>query len=192
MQRYSDAYGGFSSLLSEAKLEGNKHTAKMGMMRSAYKAGEYPNAISAADKVKADTKSTDAEIREADYLKAKSLLSSNERTEAFAIFTKLASRPSTDEGAEAAYMLIQDAYDQGKYSSVEKMVYDFSSKAGGQNYWLAKAFIVLGDSFAEQDKYAQAKATFESIRDGYKPSGTSDDVLDNVRMRLGKLENLMK
>ena len=192
MQRYADAYGGFSSLLSEAKIEGNKHTARLGMMRSAYKAGEYANAISAADKVKSDAKSTDAEIREADYLKAKSLLSSNERTDAFAIFSKLAARPSTDEGAEAAYMLIQDAYDQGKYSSVEKMVYDFSSKAGGQNYWLAKAFIVLGDSFAEQDKYAQAKATFESIRDGYKPSGTSDDVLDNVRMRLGKLENLMK
>ena len=84
------------------------------------------------------------------------------------------------------------AYDQGKYDTVEKKVYDFSSKAGGQNYWLAKAFIVLGDSFAEQENYAQAKATFESIQNGYKPAeGTSDDVLDNVRMRLGKLKNLM-
>ena len=192
MQRYKDAYGGFSSLLSEARIEGNKHTARLGMMRSAFKAGEYVNAISAADKVKADPKSSEAENREADYLKAKSLLSTNERSEAFGLFGKLAAKPSTDEGAEAAYMLIQDAYDQGKYDSVEKMVYDFSSKAGGQNYWLAKAFIVLGDSFAEQDNYAQAKATFESIQNGYKPAeGTSDDVLDNVRMRLGKLKNLM-
>jgi len=89
-------------------------------------------------------------------------------------------------------MLIQDAYDQGKYDTVEKKVYDFSSKAGGQNYWLAKAFIVLGDSFAEQENFTQAKATFESIQNGYKPvDGTTDDVLDNVRMRLGKLKNLM-
>ncbi len=192
MQRYSDAFGGFSSLLGEARIEGNKHTARIGMMRSAFKSGEYASAISCADKVKADSKSTESEIREADYLKAKSLLSTNERNDAFAIFTSLAAKPATDEGAEAAYMLIQDAYDQGKYDTVEKKVYDFSSKAGGQNYWLAKAFIVLGDSFAEQENFTQAKATFESIQNGYKPvDGTTDDVLDNVRMRLGKLKNLM-
>ena len=192
LQRYSDAFGGFSSLLSEARIEGNKHTARVGMMRSAFKNTDFTSAISSADKVKADSKSTEAESREADYIKAKSLLSTNERNAAFEIFGMLASKPSTDEGAEAAYMLIQDAYDQGKYDTVEKKVYDFSSKAGGQNYWLAKAFIVLGDSFAEQENYAQAKATFESIQNGYKPAeGTSDDVLDNVRMRLGKLKNLM-
>ena len=162
------------------------------MMRSAFKGGDYSSAISCADKVLADNKSTEVELREADYMKAKSLLSTNERSEAFEIFTSLATKPSTNEGAEAAYMLIQDAYDQGKYDSVEKMVYDFSSKAGGQNYWLAKAFIVLGDSFAEQDNLAQAKATFESVLNGYQPvSGTADDVLDNVRMRLSKLADLM-
>ena len=162
------------------------------MTRSAYRAGDYSSAISCADKVKADSKSTEAELREADYIKAKSLLSTNERSRAFEIFNVLAAKPSTDEGAEAAYMLIQDAYDQGKYDTVEKKVYDFSSKAAGQNYWLAKAFIVLGDSFAEQDNYTQAKATFESVLNGYQPvAGTSDDVLDNVRMRLSKLNNLM-
>ena len=89
-------------------------------------------------------------------------------------------------------MLIQDACDRGKYKEVEDKVYDFSSKAGGQNYWLAKAFIALGDSFAEQENYTQAKATFESVLNGYTPaSGTTDDVLDNVRMRLSKLANLM-
>ena len=191
MQRYADAYGGFSSLLGKAKIENNKHTARLGMMRSAYKAADYGNAISCADKVKSDSRSTEAEKREADYLKAKSLLSTNDRNSAFVIFGQLAAKPSTNEGAEAAYMLIQDAYDQGLYKSVEDKVYEFSSNAGGQNYWLAKSFIVLGDSFAEQERYAQAKATFESILNGYKPTGTSDDVLDNVRMRLGKLKNLM-
>ena len=192
MQRYTDAYGGFSSLLSQARIENNKHTARIGMMRSAYKAADFANAISCADKVKADSRSTEAELREADYLKAKSYLSSNDRAKALDLFRTLSAKASTDEGAEAAYMLIQDAYDQGKYDSVEKMVYDFASKAGGQNYWLAKAFIVLGDAFAEQDNLTQAKATFESILNGYKPAeGTSDDVLDNVRMRISKLNNLM-
>ena len=130
--------------------------------------------------MKADGKSTAAEIREADYFKAKSLLSMNEREAAFEIFASLSSAPSTAEGAEAAYMIIQDACDQGKYDTVEKKVYAFAEKAGDQSYWLAK------------DNLAQAKATFESVQNGYKPAeGTSDDVLDNVRMRLEKLKTMM-
>lgn len=192
LQRYKDAFGGYSSLLEDAKIENNKHSARVGMMRSAFKAGDWTSAVSCANKVLADAKTTADETREAEYSKAKSLLSMNERSEAFGIFATLSAKPSTSEGAEAAYMIIQDAYDQGKYDTVEKKVYAFADKAGDQSYWLAKAFIVLGDSFAEQDNFAQAKATFESVLNGYKPAaGTSDDVLDNVRMRLDKLKNLM-
>ena len=81
-------------------------------------------------------------------------------------------------------------YDRGQFDGIENMVYDFSAKAGGQNYWLAKAFIVLGDSFMEKDNVAQAKATFESVKDGYRSSGMEDDVLDNVNMRLSKLKKI--
>ena len=58
-------------------------------------------------------------------------------------------------------------------------------------YWLAKSFIVLGDSFVEREELEQAKATFESVRDGYTPSGKDDDVIDNVELRLKKLDELM-
>ncbi len=192
LQRYKDAFGGYSSLLEDARIENNKHTARLGMMRSAFKAGDWQSALSCADKVKSDAASTKAEIREAGYSQAKSLLSMNRRSEALAGFAALAAEPSTAEGAEAAYMVIQDTYDKGEYEAVEEKVYAFARNAGDQNYWLAKAFIVLGDSFADRDNLTQAKATFESVRDGYSPSeGKNDDVLDSVRMRLEKLKNLM-
>jgi TolA-binding protein len=89
-------------------------------------------------------------------------------------------------------MMIQDAYDQGRFDTVESKVYDFAGKAGDQSYWLAKAFIVLGDTFAELGNLTQAKATFESVKNGYTPEGDTDDVLDAVEMRLAKLKNLKK
>ena len=47
---------------------------------------------------------------------------------------------------------------------------------------------MLGDSFMEKDNVRQARATFESVLNGYEPQrGTADDVLDNVKMRLNKL-----
>ena len=42
----------------------------------------------------------------------------------------------------------------------------------------------------ERDDAVQAKATFESVRDGYTPEGDGDDVVDNVNMRLRKMEEM--
>lgn len=191
LEHYADAYNGYSRLSEVARIEDNLRTARAGMMRSAYRAHDLAGAVAACDAVLADGSADAATAREASYLKAKSLLAGSRRDEAFEILAAIAADPSTDEGAEAAFMLVQDTYDKGSFDKVESMVYDFSAKAGGQNYWLAKAFIVLGDAFAEQDNLQQAKATFESVRDGYEPQGPEDDVLDNVRMRLEKLSKLM-
>ena len=191
LEHYPEAYVGYSVVKNNSRMDENILAAEAGMMRSAYKAKNFKDAIDAAAVLKADKHCTSDLSREADYVRAKSLMASSQRSAAMDLFKQLAKEPSTDEGAEAAYLLIQSTYDEGNFDDVEKMVYDFSSKAGGQNYWLAKAFIVLGDAFAEQDNYTQAKATFESIADGYKAFGPEDDVLDNVKMRLDKLSQIM-
>ena len=191
LEHYSDAYNGYSMLREKARMDDNVFAAKVGMMRSAYRAKDYRDALAAADGVKSDSRCDEALGREADFVKAKSLMGTSQRAAAMDIFRRLAAKPSTDEGAEAAYTLIQSTYDEGNFDSVEKMVYDFASDAGTQNYWLAKAFIVLGDAFAEQDNLKQAKATFESIANGYESTGPEDDVLDAVAMRLEKLSQMM-
>ena len=71
------------------------------------------------------------------------------------------------------------------FTDVQNQTFDFSEKAGNQTYWLAKAFLLLGDSYVEQEDIRQAKATFESIRDGY--SVKNDGILEEVEMRLKKL-----
>jgi TolA-binding protein len=88
-------------------------------------------------------------------------------------------------------VLILDSYDKADFAEVENKVYAFADAGSPQTYWLAKSFIVLGDSFVEKEELEQAKATFESVRDGYEPSGNDDDVLDNVNIRLTKLAELM-
>ena len=191
LERWDDAFGGYSSLYSSALLENNRHAAAVGMMRSAYKGHVWNESIRNSDRVLADPKS-DAQIKvEAQYVKAKSYLATSRRDEAYSIFADLAKDSSSPFGAEAAYLQILDSYDKGEFEAVEEKVYAFSDAGSGQMYWLAKSFIVLGDSFVERDELEQAKATFESIRDGYTSSGSNDDVLDNVSMRLKKLEELM-
>ena len=188
LERYKDAYAGYESLLANAKIEKNKHTAVIGMMNSAYSGKDWQSAISSAAQVAADKRSDKDDVRRAKYVEAKSLLATSQREKAFTILKSLSSETATPEGAEAAYLIIQDSYDRGKFEEVETLVYKLSDSGTNQTYWLAKAFIALGDSFAERGEMKQAKATFESIRDGYTPEGKADEVLDNVNMRLRKIE----
>ena len=187
LQRYPKAYASYLKLKDAAHLDDNKSAASVGMMRSAFKAREYEDALAAAQTVRSDRASSENLRREADYVRAKSCLGMSRRAEAYGIFEQLAKDPSTAEGAEAAYLIIQDKFDRAEFDGIQDKVYDFSAKASGQNYWLAKAFIVLGDTFAENGNMAQAKATFDSIKSGYKPYGPEDEVLDQVELRLRKL-----
>ena len=187
MERYEDAYAGYKALLENARIENNKHTAIVGMMNSAYAAKNYESAISNAEAVMSEKPGNADDKRRAQYVQAKSCLATSDRAKALSIMKTLSASTSTPEGAEAFYLLIQDSYDQGKFTDVEDQVYKFSDSGTDQTYWLAKAFILLGDSFAERGDLVQAKATFESVRDGYTPESKDDDVLDNVNMRLNKL-----
>lgn len=191
LEKWNDAFGGYSSLYGSAQLENNKFVAVAGMMRSAYKGHMWNEAVKNADRVLSDGRSDAALGVEAEYVKAKSYLATSRRDAAFEILARLASDPVTAYGAEAAYLMIQDSYDRGEFTDVESKVYAFAEIGSGQTYWLARCFVVLGDSFVERGELEQAKATFESVRDGYSPADAADDVHDSVNMRLRKLEEMM-
>jgi TolA-binding protein len=192
LERYQDAFKGYQELLATARMDANKQTARLGMMRAAYRSKDYATAIAAADEVAALRGLSDELKREANFVKAKSSLATSQRDQAFRLFRQLAADPSSAIGAESEYLLIQNLYDTGKFDAVGEEVYAFSQKAGDQSYWLARAYLTLGDSFTERGQYAQAKATFESIRDGYEPGKGADDILDSVKMRLERLATLMQ
>ncbi len=190
MEHYAEAYQGYLQLEKIAKIASNKEMALLGLMSSAYLSKDYENAVHWADNLAA---ATDGDTRlEAEFIKAKSLLAVSRRDEAFKLFKQLAKYPSTDEGAESAFLVIQDNYDRGDFQTVEKLVFKLGDEAKGQKYWMAKAFIVLGDSYVEKGEFEQARATFESVRDGYVSRGDGDEVLDNVTMRLRKLTEMGK
>ncbi len=188
LEEYEKAAYAFESLETISKLENNKKEAAVGKMRGYYGARKFEKCIDAANVVLASGFAYSGLLREAEYKKAKSYYSLGQRGEAIPLFGKLAKDYTSAEGAESAYMLIQNAYDEGDFAKVENLVYAFSDAGTSHMYWLAKSFIVLGDSFAERDEWEQAKATFESVKEGYKPEKDYDDVLEQVEMRLLKLK----
>lgn len=188
LEHYSRAVTAYESLIYIANSENMKNTGYFGRMRSYYNNKQYEEAVADARKVSGVSELPDEMRREAEYLIAKSLLYLDNREEAKPILNTLARNPHDNYGAEATYLLIMDAYGAGDFIAVENRVYDFSDSETSQIYWLAKAFIILGDSFADRGDVEQAKATYESVLDGYEPTGDADDVKEQVKMRLDKLK----
>jgi hypothetical protein len=71
------------------------------------------------------------------------------------------------------------------------MIYNFADSNTPQEYWIARAFILLGDIFADRSEWVQAKATFESIKNGYKAENP-DDIEQLVTLRLKKCEEKLQ
>ncbi len=190
LERYGRAAEAYESLYGIAKLENNRFAALSGAMRSYFMDGKYPLALDAASRVEASEGVSAEDMIEAEYIIAKSCLALGRRSDALPVLRALSKDSFTPYGAEAAYLVIQDTYDAGNFEEVENLVYAFSDTQTNQTYWLAKSFIVLGDSFAERGEWNQAKATFESIRDGYESQGPKDDVLEQVGVRLERLDKM--
>lgn len=186
LERYSEAYPVYELLAGKSLFEENKFTARIGMARSAYKSREWKRALDASVSALSSGNADESLALELNYIKAKSLLALERRSEAFEILARLASSPDTAQGAEARYLIIQDMYDSGKTDTVADSVYDFAEKAPDQRYWLARAYVVLGDTFMALGKKDFAKAIYESILEGYE-AGSEDGLRDMVKRKLAEL-----
>lgn len=191
MQLYDDAYGAYRALLQFARFEENRTLARKGMLYSAWMAQRYDSAIVAAD-VLSEQLSKDAgdEALKEDitYIKAKSLMSTSRRDEALPLFRELAKKPKTARGAESTYILIKDAFDRADFAVVEDMTADFSDSGTTHVYYLAKSVILLCDAYLEKGDVRSAKDNLIWLRDSYRSTDPSDDVLSSVSERLSKID----
>ena len=99
------------------------------------------------------------------------------------LYGKLAENPMTEEGAEAYYRVTEARYLAGDYEGAQQMVFDMGQC--GSSYWQAKIFILLGDTFVKTDNLFQARATYQSIVDGYSPK--DDGIVAETKERIQQL-----
>ncbi len=187
MQDYQEALKGFSSLSLIAVLENNKIEAFLGKINSFFMLRQLENAIAEAYNSSRFNLS-EQETESVKYILAKSHYLLGERSKAIPLLKELSGNKITPIGAECAYLIISNYFDNGDFNSVEKEVFSLSDSGTPQKYWLAKSYILLGDSYAERENWEQAEATFRSILESYKPE-SEDDIAEQLKIRLEKIKN---
>lgn len=143
--------------------------------------------IEMADYIMAHPDATADMSRKARFEKAKALERSGKRNPAVAIYSSLSEDVTNPEGAESAYRIIETAFKFGSFETAENLVYEFADKNTPHAYWLARAFLLLGDVYTSRGDLFQARATYQSVVDGY--SDKTDGIVEEAIQRVESLNN---
>ncbi|MDR2885513.1 MAG: tetratricopeptide repeat protein [Rikenellaceae bacterium] len=120
--------------------------------------------------------------RQAQFIKAKSL----PEAQALQIYEKLAVESQTAEGAESSYRVIESLAAAGNNAAAKKRIFALSDQNSPHTYWTGRAFLILGGIYVNEGDTFQARATFQSIVDGYPDP--KDGIVESARASISKLK----
>ena len=82
--------------------------------------------------------------------------------------------------------MVSILFRQGKLDEAEKEVYALAEQNLPYQYWVGKAFLILGDIYVQKNDAFQAKATYQSIIDGY--TDKTDGVVAAAQEKINALK----
>ena len=182
---YEDAAPAYRRLYDAAANASKRSDAAAGYVKSVLAHGSDDSIISMADDVDSLSDVSAESRRAARFAKAGVLSSRGEKAAALEIYKTLSAETASRDGAESAYIVIRSIYDSGDLDECEKRIYAFADSKTSQSYWLGKAFVLLGDIYLDRNDQFQARATYQSIIDGYSPA--DDGIVDEAKDRIKKL-----
>lgn len=185
--KYENALEIYNKLESVAELKTSLIEARLGKLRSAFILKKYTDMPAIASSVLSTEKLPSEIEMETRFKLALANIELNKVDDALIEFSKVATNLKTKEGAESKYQIAKIYLNKGEYNKAEAEVFAFAEKNTPHQYWLAKSFILLSDVYMKQDDFFQAKATLQSVIDGY--TNTSDGIIDEAT---GKLNELVK
>ncbi len=178
----SDAY---RRLAEVATSPSERRAALEKYLSSAITLGNGEVTVEVADHIISHPEVTPELSRKALFNKAVALEGLGKRNPAVAIYSSLAEDVTTIEGAESNFRLIETAFRFGSFEKAEEMVYEFAEKNTPHAYWLARAFLLLGDVYVSRGDLFQARATYQSVVDGY--SDGDDGIVEMARQKVEAL-----
>lgn len=174
---YDKALTQFQKLEQTANYKDNIIAALAGQMRCNYLLSDYEACITATQKLLATDKLPNDLSNEAHLYYARCAMTKDDLTIAQKEFTEVDKIQTGVRAAESKYNLTVIEFKLKNYKNVSKRVKELEKMNPSYDYWVAKAYIVLGDAYVAQADTFQAKGTYKSIADNYeKAPEDADDV----------------
>jgi TolA-binding protein len=144
----------------EYKLE-----AMRGLLRSQYQQQKWTEGVTNAKELINEKGSSSDDKALANMSIAKSYQVNGQYDLAIANFKSVVSINKAALAAEARYEIANSWFKVNKLADAEKAAFEVINKSGSYDFWVTKAYLLLGDVYYAQKDYFNAKATFQSIVD---------------------------
>ena len=187
---YTCALEAFYRMHALASTTENTAVARLGILRCSQRLGRNQTTIDIAEQILSDKPLTDETKAEALYCRAKAYIAMGNWTKAQPDLKLLADDVRTEQGAEAKYLLAQSYYEAKELDQAEAEVMQFTQMNTRQQYWLARALILLSDINRSRGELFQARQYLLVLQQNYTLSG--DDISTLIAQRLAELDEMEK
>ena len=165
LKDYPAAERSFSSLKELSGKPEVRLDAMRGLLRSQYMQEKWAEAVPNAEELLKE-KSLSADDRAlAGMVQAKALQSSGRYAEAITRWRSVVTAGNAAFAAEARYSIAECHFQLNDLKNAEKAAMETINRSGSYDFWITKAYILLGDVFFRQKDYFNAKATLQSVVD---------------------------
>lgn len=182
--QYDLAALAYRKLYDAAPTTAGREAAMTGFVRATLSGGDAGKIAAMVEEVVARPDAGTTALREAKFARAEQLRKEGQQSKAAKFYKEIAAEVRTNEGSASGYYLIEALFDGGEMDQTEKAIFDYSEREP-RAYWLAKAYILLGDVYVRKGDTFQARATYQSVADGYSPA--DDGIVDEAKQRIQKL-----
>ena len=183
---YAKALEAFYRMNSLASSHENTTVARLGILRCSYLLGRHTSTIDIAEQILSDQPVDEETRREAQYCRAKAYIAQKQWSRVQTDLRNLAGEVRTAQGAEAKYLLAQSYYEMDQLDQAEEEVMNFTQMNTQQQYWLARALILLSDINLRRGENFQARQYLLALQQNYMQKG--DDIQQTVSERLAALD----
>lgn len=165
MKNYTQAETYYTQLAQEATGQEHRLEAMRGLLRSQYQLQKWTEAAANAKDLATAKNSSSDDKALANMAIAKSYEINKQYDQAIASFKTVIQLNKSALAAEARYGVANAWFQLNKLGDAEKAAFEVINKAGSYDFWITKAYILLGDIYFRQKDYFNAKATFQSVVD---------------------------
>jgi tetratricopeptide (TPR) repeat protein len=163
--------------------------ARLGILRCSQALGRHQAAIDIANQILNDQPLNEDTKNEALYCRAKANVALRQWKAAQPDLKILATEVRTAQGAEAKYLLAQSYYELQQLDDAEAQVMAFTQMNTQQQYWLARALVLLSDINRDRGELFQARQYLLVLQQNYT---RTDDIRSLIAERLAKLDEMEK
>jgi len=185
LEKYNEAIVHLKKLELNSEFKENYNYAVTNLMICYFQIGDLEQVTKYATLIKNYNRSSEEDIAKAHLYSARAMLQEGNVSSATKELNLAALKSQTAVGAEARYRTGQLQYENKEYDKAQETAFDVINNMGAHDYWVAKSFLLLADTYAVKGNSLQAKSTLESVINNYEDD---DDVIPSAKERLKKLK----